>query len=721
VETAILTVEIRQEHDVVLARQRARQIAALLGFEGQDQARIATAVSEIARNVYNYARAGRVLFRVEGKTPPQLFVIQVTDQGPGIANIKEILAGEYRSDTGMGLGIIGAKRLMDRVDIETAAGQGTTIRLKKILPRGTPVILPRRIAAIGAELARLDPQNPFEEVRQQNQELLHALDELKRRQDDLVRLNHELEDTNRGVLALYAELDEKADHLRRADEMKSRFLSNMSHEFRTPLNSILALARILLDGTDGDLAPEQAKQVGFIRKAAQDLTELVNDLLDLAKVEAGKVTIVPAEFLVGDLFGALRGMLRPLLVGESVRLVFEEPSGIPTVYGDEGKISQILRNFISNALKFTERGEIRVRAEWDAATGRIHVSVSDTGIGIAPDDQERIFAEFQQIDHAIQRRVKGTGLGLPLSKRLAELLQGSISVASVVGQGSTFTLQIPVVYREPEAIAPPPAPVERDPFRLPVLIVEDSAESLLIYETLLRGSEFQIVAVSTVQGARRSLRELSPAAVILDIQLRGQDSWTFLAEMKNGDDRDRPVLVVTSVDDEAKAMSLGADAYFAKPVDRAWLLQRLRTLTRSQRSGAVLIVDDDELARYTLADALRSTQLEILEAVDGTSGLARARADRPLAIFLDLNMPGLDGYHVLEILKGDAATRDIPIVIVTSQSLNADERRRLEAGAHTILPKEFLGRTTARDEICAVLRAAGVLASGEGLSAMRDA
>jgi signal transduction histidine kinase len=203
----------------------------------------------------------------------------------------------------------------------------------------------------------------------------------------------------------------------------------MSHEFRTPLNSILALTGILLDRIDGDLTSEQELQVSLVRTAAQDLYELVNDLLDLAKVEAGKVVVRPAEFEVANLFGALRGMLRPLLVSDSVALVFEDPAGIPPLDTDEGKVSQILRNFLSNALKFTERGEIRVSATFDEAAGTAIFRVADTGIGIAPEDQERIFLEFSQVEHALQKKVKGTGLGLPLSRRLAQLLGGDVARA----------------------------------------------------------------------------------------------------------------------------------------------------------------------------------------------------------------------------------------------------------------------------------------------------
>src|SRR5215471_2552474 len=358
----MLTVALKFEDDIVLARQRARQIARLLGFESQDQTRIATAVSEIARNAFRYAGSGKVEFGVEGRTAPQLFEVVVTDQGPGIAHLSEILEGRYRSSTGMGLGIIGARRLMDQFEITSAPGQGTQIVLRKLVPPGSLVLGPARVATLGEELAREVPRGPLEEIQRQNQELIQALDELRRRQEELEHLNRELEDTNRGVVALYAELDEKADHLRRADELKSRFLSNMSHEFRTPVNSIQSLARLLLERADGELTPEQERQVMFIRKAAEGLGELVDDLLDLAKVEAGKIEVRPVEFDLEHLFGTLRGMLRPLLINDSINLVFEDVAGIPPLHTDEGKVSQILRNFVSNALKFTEHGEVRVSA-----------------------------------------------------------------------------------------------------------------------------------------------------------------------------------------------------------------------------------------------------------------------------------------------------------------------------------------------------------------------
>jgi signal transduction histidine kinase len=272
---------------------------------------------------------------------------------------------------------------------------------------------------------------------------------LRERQLELERLNGELADANRRARSLYGELSETARKLKRADEMKTRFLSNMSHEFRSPLNSIFALTSLLLSRADGELGGEQEKQVIFIRKAADSLLDLVNDLLDIAKIEAGKIEVRVGEFTVADLFMTLRGMLPPALVTSNVELVFEPADEIPVLLTDEGKVTQIVRNFIHNALKFTERGEVRIKARHDRESDAIILSVSDTGIGIAPEDHERIFDEFTQVEHPVQSRVKGTGLGLPLCRKLVALLGGIIELTSAPGIGSTFSLRLPRRYLPP--------------------------------------------------------------------------------------------------------------------------------------------------------------------------------------------------------------------------------------------------------------------------------
>jgi signal transduction histidine kinase len=273
---------------------------------------------------------------------------------------------------------------------------------------------------------------------------------LEEREREIEELNAELAETNKGVVALYAELDDKAQALREASDLKSRFLSYMSHEFRTPLGAIRSLARLLLDRMDGPLSTEQEKQVLLMQQSAVELSEMVDDLLDLAKIEAGRISVSPAWFEMVDLFAALRGMFRPLLSTTAVTLIFEEPRDVPPIYTDDKRLSQILRNFISNAIKFTQEGEVRVRARPEGSAA-VTFSVSDTGIGIAKEYQASIFQDFVQIDSLLQRKWRGTGLGLSLSKKIAEVLGGSVSMTSQPGVGSTFSVTIPIQFGEQPA------------------------------------------------------------------------------------------------------------------------------------------------------------------------------------------------------------------------------------------------------------------------------
>lgn len=266
---------------------------------------------------------------------------------------------------------------------------------------------------------------------------------IARLQSETAALREELDETNQGVLALYAELDNQAEELRQASDLKSRFLSYMSHEFRTPLGSILSINSLLADELDGPLSPEQHKQVAFVSSAARELSDMVDDLLDLAKIEAGRISISPAWFDMFDLFSALRGMFRPIVDASAVDLIFEEPVGLPRLYTDDKKLAQILRNFISNSLKFTTRGEVRVSARLEGSD-KVRFAVGDTGIGIAPELHGALFEDFSQVDSPLQKRLRGTGLGLSLCKRFAALLGGEVGMDSKPGVGSTFFVIIPL-------------------------------------------------------------------------------------------------------------------------------------------------------------------------------------------------------------------------------------------------------------------------------------
>lgn len=673
----LLTVAIERETDIILARQRTRQIAGLLGFDPQDQTRITTAVSEIVRNALDYGGGGRVEYRLSETAQPQMLEIAVVDHGPGIADAAAILAGQHQSATGLGVGITGARRLMDDFAIETHPGDGATVRMLKRLPLRTQPVGPDEINRIVSTLAQTHGADPLAEVRSQNREMLLQLQELQARQQQLVQLNDELQDTNRGVVALYAELEDRADHLRRADQLKSRFLSNMTHEFRTPLNSILSLTRLLLGRTDGDLSAEQEKQVHFIRKAAETLTELVDNLLDIARVEAGKSVVTPREFEAGDLFSTLRGMLRPLLVGNAVNLVFEDPDDIPILDTDEGKVSQILRNFISNALKFTERGEVRVWAEFDREKDTVTFKVRDTGIGIAEKDIAIIWQEFGQVENRLQHRVKGTGLGLPLSKKLAELLRGSVAVESAVGQGSVFSLTLPRAYRlAAEEFDESAWTVEAG--RVPVLVLEDNPADAFSLDRGLARSRYQTIAARSTAQARRMLEKFAPAAFILDILLDGEDSWPFLIALRQSDRwHDTPVVVVSTTEDEHKARNFGADEYLSKPVDPAALVACLDRLTGAASVTKVLVVDDQEVSRYLVRQLLPRGAYDLHEASNALDGLEQAREQRPDVILLDLSMETVDGFEFLERLDKIEGPQAPPTVVVTSLVLDAAQKRRL--------------------------------------------
>lgn len=696
---SLCTVVINYEDDVVTARQRARQVARLLGFDGQDQTRISTAVSEVGRLFVNRKNSSQVEFFLEGGTAPQVLLVRIGgSHGPPSQPGKEAI-DTISSSPQWNTAMLSARRLVDQCEIRVDAPSDPSIWLKKILKRNE-LVSPRDLNRITKQLGKVDPQNPIEEIRHQNQELLHTLEELHERQQELLRLNGELEDTNRGVVALYAELDEKADHLRRADEMKSRFLSNMSHEFRTPLNAILALGQLLLDGSDGDLTSEQEKQVKYIKNSGEDLLDLVNDLLDLAKIEAGKTAIRPVQFEITNLFSALRGMLRPLLVASSVSLVFEDAQGLPSMNTDEGKVSQIIRNFISNAIKFTEAGEVRITARLIEDGAAIGFYVKDTGIGIAEEDLEFIFQEFSQIDHPIQRRVKGTGLGLPLCRKLAELLGGSVDVTSCQGVGSTFSAIIPISYVAENDLSDSFQELDSnllDEGRLPVLLVEDEPETRLLYEKYLRHTAFQSIPAGSIRQGREALRHHpNIAAIVLDVLLPDEMAWHWLAELKDRPaTKHIPVFIISSIEDAQKGLALGADDYCIKPVTRSWLLERLEQATGSVQgtekvvAPVCLLIDDHEADRYLLRKLAAETGFRVVEAAGGDEGLSVACKIAPSLILLDLNMLQMNGFQVLERLRTDLTTKTIPVIIVTSQVLTEEHLGALQH-ARAILRKENL-------------------------------
>jgi signal transduction histidine kinase/CheY-like chemotaxis protein len=703
--TTLHTLALRSEHDVVQARQRAREIAGLLGFDHQEQIRLATAVSEIARNAFRYARAANVQFHLSLERP-QSFEVTISDAGYGIKNLDEVMEGRYRSQTGMGLGLIGSRRLMDTFNVQTG-DSGTTVRIGKSLPSHAPFLTSERVRSIITALVR-SPKSPYDEIERQNQELLATLQELRARQEEIALVNRELEDTNRGVVALYAELDERADYLRRASELKTNFLSSISHEFRTPLNSIISLARILLDRMDGDLTEEQEKQVSYIAEAARSLSDLVNDLLDLAKVEAGKVKIRIKTFEVAELFSALKGMLKPLLADNtSVDLIFEDAARLSSLHSDEGKISQILRNFISNAIKFTPRGEIRVKAEL-AENDSVVFRVQDTGIGIAQEHQETIFQEFAQIENPLQWQYRGTGLGLPLCRNLAILLGGRVWVESELGRGSTFYAEIPVVYRGEADVVEIPATLPAPEFsRPPVLLMDARSDTFSKLEMHFRKSEFQLIHADNPARARHWLDRHLPEAVISDMEAQWSPIWESLPAKV-------PWIAIISSDENLPSIPLEAGAVCKKPLDPTSLLHELRRLTGRAEPRRLLLVDDNDLSLYILRELLDRSWLQLLEARNGQDALEIIRRERLDGVILDLLMPGMSGFEVLEQVRSMEATRQLPVIIYTSKTLSSEEKQGFEKLGAPVLSKADVAQMLAPDLLLNSLAQVGIFPAKAG-------
>jgi signal transduction histidine kinase/DNA-binding response OmpR family regulator len=529
--------------------------------------------------------------------------------------------------------------------------------------------------------------------------------------NELSERNRELSESNQGIQALLGELQDKSEQTHHDAEIKGRLVANLSHELRTPLHSILGLTDLLASGLDGKLASEQEKQVRYIRASADDLLTLVNDVLDISKLDANRSQLHVDTFDLRDFVSSMRGVLRPLLPqGSPVELVFEDApeAGLET---DRSKLSQIVRNLVSNALKFTERGEVRVAAT--SENGKLRIRVTDTGIGIAPADAEKIFEEYGQIDSPLQRRLKGTGLGLPLSKKLAGRLGGTLTLSSEPGKGSTFTLELPQLHEEAQEMR---AMIERSQLKpadaASILVLEDDRHSLFLYEKYLVSAGFHVLPARTIADAKALMAKERPSAIVLDVMLEGDASWGFLAHLKKDEaTRDIPVLVVTITNREDKARALGADEFWLKPIDQDRLLKKLRQLSQKSPMARVLVIDDDRTARYIIRRHLEGSPYQLFEAANRADGVQMAREQHPSVILLDFLLEGSTAFDVIDDLKADSRTRGIPIIVVTSQVLDERDQKRLLLEAEAVISKQTLSRELAINRIRDALKKSSAMVS----------
>jgi len=501
-----------------------------------------------------------------------------------------------------------------------------------------------------------------------------------------------------------AELTRLADELRaanlriqEADRLKSQFLANMSHELRTPMNSIIGFSEILVDRLQDRIEPKHLSFLRHILASGQHLLSIINDILDLSKIEAGKMEIFAEEFAVRPVVESVCTVMRGMVRDRVPTFAIDIPDDLPKIETDLAKFKQILFNLLSNAVKFSPADapvEIRARVIGD----RMTVSVRDNGIGIDAKNHDVIFEEFRQVDGTARREFGGTGLGLALVKKFVELQGGGVRVESSPGRGSTFSFILPlqsraaVISRTPDLDLP-----QRDNDR--VLVVEDDAHAYDLISSALSSAGYLSIRARHGEEALRIARESRPIAVTLDLVLPGVDGWEVLKSLKaDAGTCDIPVVIISMVENRDLGLALGADDYFVKPVDRDRFLDRIRALTQNERPR-VLLIDDDSAVHALLDEELGKAGYHITSAFNGENGLTEARESRPDVIILDLMMPGMSGFEVAGALKEWPETANIPIVVLTSKEISADDRRELQSKVTSFVQKGKSAREQLVSEI----------------------
>jgi signal transduction histidine kinase/CheY-like chemotaxis protein len=497
---------------------------------------------------------------------------------------------------------------------------------------------------------------------------------------------------------LYKDAQESRAAAERANTAKSTFLANMSHELRTPLNAILGFTRIVRKKAEGVLPEKQTENLDKVLSSGEHLLGLINTVLDIAKIEAGRMDVQPANFSINQLADQCVNVATPL-IKPNVTLQKNIDPDLPLVYSDQDKIKQIILNLLSNAAKFTHEGTVRLSVYH--TDSMFMVDVSDSGIGMTEEAMGRIFEEFQQADSSTTRKYGGTGLGLAISRNLARLLGGDLTVTSQLGVGSTFTLRLPVHYVDKKAAAIESTRVEPsaevietpkvDSSKKLVLVIDDDPDAVYLLQENLGASGFEVIGARNGFLGQQQARELQPHAILLDIMMPDKDGWQVLHDLKaDPSTTNIPVILLTIIDKKALGFKLGAAAYLLKPLDPVAVIDALKRVAAQpgREHKHVLVVDDDPHIADMLNQILPASDFVLASAPDGIAGLEAIQKSRPDVVLLDLMMPRLDGFGVIEQLRANPVTQDLPIIVISAKELTDEEAKKLKESVTFVMKKQ---------------------------------